>query len=95
MATGGVFSTDGNLAPLPTSAGDCRRRGALPAVDDAHGLGASGGGTLGKAFGGFGAFVAGDAGLIETFVQRARTDIYTTALPVAVAAALADGLARA
>jgi 8-amino-7-oxononanoate synthase len=44
-------------------------------------------GTLGKAFGSFGAFVAGDAGLIETLVQRARTYIYTTALPVAVAAA--------
>jgi 8-amino-7-oxononanoate synthase len=44
-------------------------------------------GTLGKAFGSFGAFVAGDAGLIETLIQRARTYIYTTALPVAVAAA--------
>ena len=44
-------------------------------------------GTLGKAFGSFGAFVAGDAALIETLVQRARTYIYTTALPVAVAAA--------
>ncbi len=44
-------------------------------------------GTLGKAFGSFGAFVAGDAGLVETLVQRARTYIYTTALPVAVAAA--------
>ncbi len=44
-------------------------------------------GTLGKAVGGFGAFVAGDADLIETLVQRARTYIYTTALPLAVAAA--------
>ncbi len=44
-------------------------------------------GTLGKAFGSFGAFVAGDADLIETLIQRARTYIYTTALPVAVAAA--------
>ena len=50
-------------------------------------------GTLGKAFGSFGAFVAGDAGLIETLVQRARTYIYTTALPVAVAAATRAALA--
>ncbi|MGH8203597.1 MAG: aminotransferase class I/II-fold pyridoxal phosphate-dependent enzyme, partial [Steroidobacteraceae bacterium] len=50
-------------------------------------------GTLGKAFGSFGAFVAGDAGLVETLIQRARTYIYTTALPVAVAAATRAALA--
>jgi 8-amino-7-oxononanoate synthase len=44
-------------------------------------------GTLGKAFGTFGAFVAGEAALIETLIQRARTYIYTTALPPAVAEA--------
>jgi 8-amino-7-oxononanoate synthase len=44
-------------------------------------------GTLGKAFGTFGAFVAGSAELIEGLVQRARTYIYTTALPQPVAAA--------
>jgi 8-amino-7-oxononanoate synthase len=49
-------------------------------------------GTLGKAFGCFGAFVAGDAGLVETLVQRARTYIYTTALPPAVAAATREAL---
>lgn len=43
--------------------------------------------TLGKAFGVFGAFVAGEAALIETLIQRARTYIYTTALPPAVAEA--------
>ncbi len=107
VLTDGVFSMDGDLAPLPALAGACRRHGALLAVDDAHGLGvlgAGGGGTLehfgltardvpalvgtlGKAFGSFGAFVAGDADLVETLVQRARTYIYTTALPAAVAAA--------
>jgi len=50
-------------------------------------------GTLGKAFGSFGAFVAGEAGLIELLVQRARTYIYTTALPAAVAAATRSALA--
>ena len=44
-------------------------------------------GTLGKAFGTFGAFVAGGAELIETLIQQARTYIYTTALPPAVAEA--------
>ena len=44
-------------------------------------------GTLGKAFGVFGAFVAGEGALIETLIQRARTYIYTTALPPAVAEA--------
>ena len=113
VLTDGVFSMDGDLAPLPAIAAACDRHGAFLAVDDAHGLGvlgAGGGGslehfgltarevpalvgTLGKAFGGFGAFVAGDAGLIETLVQRARTYIYTTALPVAVAAATRAALA--
>jgi 8-amino-7-oxononanoate synthase len=115
VLTDGVFSMDGNLAPLPALAAVCRRRGALLAVDDAHGLGvlgAGGGGslehfglgshdvpalvgTLGKALGSFGAFVAGDADLVETLVQRARTYIYTTALPVAVAAATRAALAVA
>ena len=44
-------------------------------------------GTLGKGFGTFGAFVAGSEALIETLIQFARTYIYTTALPPAVAAA--------
>jgi 8-amino-7-oxononanoate synthase len=44
-------------------------------------------GTLGKAFGTFGAFVAGEAALIETLIQQARTYIYTTAPPPAVAVA--------
>jgi len=107
VLTDGVFSMDGDLAPLPLLAMTCARHGALLSVDDAHGLGVLGDGgggsaeyfgltphqvpalvgTLGKAFGSFGAFVAGDAGLIETLIQRARTYIYTTALPVAVAAA--------
>lgn len=44
-------------------------------------------GTLGKAFGTSGAFVAGSEVLIETLIQHARTYIYTTSMPPAVAAA--------
>jgi 8-amino-7-oxononanoate synthase len=44
-------------------------------------------GTLGKAFGSFGAFVAGSSDLIEFLIQKARPYIYTTALPQPVAAA--------
>jgi 8-amino-7-oxononanoate synthase len=113
VLTDGVFSMDGDLAPLPALAAACGRHGAFLAVDDAHGLGVLGDrgggtlehfglgpgevpaliGTLGKAFGCFGAFVAGDAALVETLVQRARTYIYTTALPMAVAAAARAALA--
>lgn len=44
-------------------------------------------GTLGKAFGCFGAFVAGSEALVETLIQQARSYIYTTAIPPAIAAA--------
>jgi 8-amino-7-oxononanoate synthase len=107
VLTDGVFSMDGDLAPLPAIAAACARQGAFLAVDDAHGLGVLGRsgrgslehfrlaatevpalvGTFGKAFGTFGAFIAGGEDLIDTLVQRARTYIYTTALPPAVAAA--------
>lgn len=49
-------------------------------------------GTLGKAFGTFGAFVAGSETLIETLIQFARPYIYTTAMPPAVAAATRTSL---
>jgi len=107
VITDGVFSMDGDVAPLRELAQSAKDAGAWLIVDDAHGLGvlgARGGGscehfglnsedvpvlvgTFGKAFGTFGAFVAGDADLIEFLLQKARTYIYTTALPPAVAAA--------
>ncbi|WP_456417229.1 8-amino-7-oxononanoate synthase [Thiolapillus sp.] len=49
-------------------------------------------GTLGKAFGTAGAFVAGSEALIETLIQEARTYIFTTALPAAVAEATRSSL---
>jgi 8-amino-7-oxononanoate synthase len=51
-------------------------------------------GTLGKGFGTFGAFVAGSETLIETLIQKARTYIYTTAFPAAVAEATRSSLKR-
>jgi 8-amino-7-oxononanoate synthase len=49
-------------------------------------------GTLGKALGSFGAFVAGEADLVEALIQQARTYIYTTALPPALAQATRTSL---
>jgi 8-amino-7-oxononanoate synthase len=107
LITDGIFSMDGDIAPLPALAAAARTANAWLVVDDAHALGVIGPrgrgscdhfalgaaevpvliGTFGKAFGTFGAFVAGDADLIEFLLQKARTYIYTTALPAAVAAA--------
>jgi 8-amino-7-oxononanoate synthase len=115
VATDGVFSMDGDLAPLPELARSAARHGAWLVVDDAHGLGVVGAsgrgvlehyglatdavpvlvGTLGKAFGSFGAFVAGAAELIEWLIQTARPYLYTTALPQPVAAATRAALALA
>jgi 8-amino-7-oxononanoate synthase len=52
-------------------------------------------GTLGKALGTCGAFVAGDEDLVELLIQRARNYIYTTAMPAAIAAATLTSLAIA
>lgn len=113
IATDGVFSMDGDLAPLPALAMIARQAGSWLLVDDAHGLGVLGEagrgtvaqfalddtqvpilmGTLGKALGTFGAFVAGSEDLIETLIQRARSYIYTTALPSALAEASRVSLA--
>ena len=49
-------------------------------------------GTLGKAFGTAGAFIAGSEDLIETLIQKSRSYIFTTAMPAAVAAATRQSL---
>jgi 8-amino-7-oxononanoate synthase len=112
VATDGVFSMDGDIAPLQELAKSAAERKAWLVVDDAHGIGVLGDtgrgsvehcgltgdevpvliGTLGKAFGTFGAFVAGSRDLIEFLVQKARPYIYTTALPQPVAAATRKAL---
>jgi 8-amino-7-oxononanoate synthase len=112
VATDGVFSMDGDCAPLAELASSCRAHRAWLVVDDAHGLGVLGAtgrglleecgldeeavpvlvGTLGKAFGTFGAFAAGADDVIEFLLQKARPYAYTTALPQPVAAATRQAL---
>ena len=112
IVTDGVFSMDGDLAPLLEMSTVAAQHSGWLMVDDAHGMGVLGAtgagiveqqgltveqvpilmGTLGKSFGTFGAFVAGSEALIETLIQFARTYIYTTALPPAIAAASSASL---
>lgn len=107
IMTDGVFSMDGDVAPLRELAEIAQEQQLWLMVDDAHGfgvLGKTGGGlveqlnltqtdvpilmgTLGKAFGTAGAFVAGSQDLIEYLIQVARPFIYTTAQPPAIAGA--------
>ena len=107
VATDGVFSMDGDIAPLRELALVTRVQKAMLYVDDAHGIGVVGPdgrgsvaaarlgldevplllATLGKALGGYGAAVVGEADLVEHLAETARPYVYTTALPPAQAAA--------
>lgn len=103
VVTDTVFSMDGDVAPIAALAEVCRRRGALLVVDDAHKVfhvpdlddGACDDvvvrvGTLSKALGALGGFVAADRALVDLLVNRARSFIFTTApSPADMAAALA------
>lgn len=115
VATDGVFSMDGDLAPLRELTSLCAAHDAALMVDDAHGfgvLGETGRGTaelqsaphvsrltphvhvatLGKSLGCAGAFVAGSDDLIEYLIQRARSWVFSTAPPPAIAAAAREAL---
>ena len=114
IVTDGVFSMDGDIAPLPALLSLAEKYDAVIILDDAHGTGAIGKtgkgtlehfgmksspriiimGTLGKALGSFGAFAAGTASLKPFLVNRARSFIFTTALPPAVPAAALAALDR-
>ncbi|MEE4173057.1 MAG: 8-amino-7-oxononanoate synthase [Xanthomonadales bacterium] len=114
LVTDGVFSMDGDFAPVAELAALARREGATLVVDDAHGIGVLGAtgrglcegsgldagdvpvliGTLGKAFGVAGAFIAGSRSLVEHLENHARSIIYSTALPPAMAEAGLAALER-
>jgi len=104
VATDGVFSMDGDLAPLQALSDLCQAHDAWLLTDDAHGVGVLGGGagsgrlapgatihlqmgTLSKALGSYGAYVCAAAPVVELLKSRARTVVYSTALPPASAAA--------
>ncbi len=100
-----LFSMDGDRAPLAEYEALCREAGAELIVDEAHAVGVYGDdgqglaseafvsiNTAGKAMGVAGAFVAGSSDAIEYLMQRARTFIFSTAPPPAVAAALEASL---
>jgi glycine C-acetyltransferase len=111
LITDGVFSMDGDIAPLPDLVEIAERRGAIMMVDDAHAsgvLGAGGAGTvdhfglhgrvdvqvgtLSKAIGVLGGFIAGPDHLIEWLVNRGRPFLFSTSAPPAVVVACLEAL---
>jgi len=108
IATDGVFSMDGDIAPMDQIGEIAEKHGCIVYVDDAHGEGVLGDhgrgivdhfkahgrvdvemGTLSKAFGVMGGYIAGDEALEEYLKQKARPFLFSSALnPGDVAAAL-------
>lgn len=112
LLTEGVFSMDGDVAPLPEIARLAEEYGATLLIDDAHGTGVMGAtgrgtvehfgldsrhilhmGTLSKALGSSGGFIAGSKDFVSYLINTARSFIYTTAPPPAIAAAASAALA--
>ncbi len=109
IVTDGVFSMDGDIAPLPGIVELAEQYDAMVMVDDAHGEGVLGShgrgivdhfglhgrvdieaGTMSKAFGAMGGYIAGKAELIDYLRQRARPFLFSSAAtPPDVAACIA------
>ena len=106
VVTDGVFSMDGDIAPLPEIVAAAEEFGAAVMVDDAHASGVVGRngrgtvdhfdlhgrvhiqvGTLSKALGVLGGYVAGSQALRDMLIQRSRPFLFSTSHPPAVAAA--------
>src|SRR5438105_3612833 len=112
LITDGVFSMDGDIAPLPGLVEVAERHGAIMMVDDAHASGVLGPGgkgtvshfgldprrvdiqvgTLSKAIGALGGFIAGPSHLIAWLQNRGRPFLFSTSAPPAVAAACIQAL---
>ncbi|MEO8608532.1 MAG: aminotransferase class I/II-fold pyridoxal phosphate-dependent enzyme [Chloroflexota bacterium] len=106
----GVYSMGGDIAPLPEMLEVCKRFGARVMVDDAHGIGVTGGGrgtsahfgltnevdlimgTFSKSFASIGGFIAGNADVIYYIQHKARSLIFSAALPAPNAAAVLAAL---
>ena len=99
VVTDGVFSMDGDIAPLPELTEVVERFNAMIMVDDAHGEGVLGDGgrgvvdhfhlhgrvdvevgTLSKAFGVVGGFVAGRRIIVDHLRQKGRPFLFSSAL---------------
>src|ERR1035437_6795691 len=106
VVTDGVFSMDGDIAPLPGIVAAAEEFGAAVMVDDAHASGVLGRngrgtvdhfdlhgrvhiqvGTMSKAMGVLGGYVAGSQALRDMLIQRARPFLFSTSHPPGVAAA--------
>jgi glycine C-acetyltransferase len=111
VVTDGVFSMDGDIAPLPGIVEAAEAFGAAVMVDDAHASGVLGRngrgsvdhfglhgrvaiqvGTLSKAVGALGGYVAGSLSLREILTQRARPFLFSTSHPPAVVAACREAI---
>lgn len=111
IITDGVFSMDGDIAPLPAIVEAAEEYGAAVFVDDAHASGVLGKdgrgsvshfglegrvaiqvGTLSKAVGVLGGYVAGSQNLRDILIQRARPFLFSTSHPPAVAAACLEAI---
>jgi glycine C-acetyltransferase len=106
VITDGVFSMDGDIAPLPEIVRLCEQYGAISYVDDAHSSGVLGKtgqgsvhhfglqgrvdvqvGTLSKAVGVLGGYVATTRALVDLLIHRGRPFLFSTSHPPAVTAA--------
>ena len=111
VVTDGVFSMDGDIAPLPGIVEAAEAFGAAVMVDDAHASGVLGRdgrgsvdhfglhgrvaiqvGTLSKAVGSLGGYVAGSMALREILTQRSRPFLFSTSHPPAVVAACREAI---